>query len=51
MLRVLGSNELMGGGDSARTRRVLERSGLQRLLDALREAGYRLIGPRLRPSF
>ena len=26
---------------------MLERSGLQRLLDALREAGYRLIGPRL----
>jgi sulfhydrogenase subunit beta (sulfur reductase) len=38
----------MSGGESRRARWVVEREGLQRLLDALCEAGFELIGPRLR---
>ena len=38
----------MGGSESRRERWLVERDGLQRLLDALRGAGYETIGPRLR---
>jgi len=38
----------MGGSESRREKWLVERDGLQRLLDALREAGYEPIGPRLR---